>query len=386
MRHVLTRQQLYDMIWSRAVAKVAPEFGISDVALRKQCIKHAIPLPDTRYWGQLHAGRQPRRKPLPPLPANIADTIVIVPRAVGAAPGAVRSAIAQARAQTPVRNVPPAKSTLVANTIAAARAKKPDDWGALTGLGPACFNIRAHPAALDRVEDFPTRLVGAAAARGYRFAEGKGGLEVVVDGEAVTLTVIQTIRRTHHVTTPEEERALARWDARHGWRTAGRPTPPWWDCVPTGAMRIEVGGWSRFAGATHSFADTRVRKLEARIDDILVSFAAIAAGMKIEAAEAAERARLAAIARAERARLAHLAEREMQRVAWLEGKLAEQAGADALRRLVAQLTAGAEEGPAWIAMVGWAQARLAAAEARLAPAAIAAEVATLPAFAEPDTL
>jgi hypothetical protein len=43
MRHVLTRQQLYDMIWERAVSKMAPELGISDVALRKQCVKHAIP-------------------------------------------------------------------------------------------------------------------------------------------------------------------------------------------------------------------------------------------------------------------------------------------------------------------------------------------------------
>lgn len=35
MRHVLTRQQLNDMIWERAVSNVAPGLGISDVALRK---------------------------------------------------------------------------------------------------------------------------------------------------------------------------------------------------------------------------------------------------------------------------------------------------------------------------------------------------------------
>ncbi|WBY08151.1 hypothetical protein PIB19_00925 [Sphingomonas sp. 7/4-4] len=340
MRHVLTRQQLYEMIWSRAVSKVAPEFGISDVALRKQCIKHAIPLPDTRYWGQLHAGKEPKRKPLPPLPANISGTVVIVPRAGGAAPDAVRSAIEKARAQTPVQNIPPVKSALVAKTIAAARAKKPDDWGALTGLGPACFNVRAHPDTLERVETFLTLLVNGAKARGYRFAEGREGLAMVVDGEAIGFAVTQTIRRSRHETTPEERRALERWDARHGWHAPGRPTPPWWDGVPTGEMRIEIGGWSRFAGAVHRFADTRARKLEARIDDILVSFAAIAAGMKIEAAEAAERARLAAIARAERARLAHLAELEKQRVAWLEDKLAGQAGAEALRRLVTRLADG----------------------------------------------
>ena len=39
MRHVLTRQQLNDMIWERAVSNVAPGLGISDVALRKQCVK-----------------------------------------------------------------------------------------------------------------------------------------------------------------------------------------------------------------------------------------------------------------------------------------------------------------------------------------------------------
>jgi hypothetical protein len=382
MRHVLTRQQLHEMIWSRAVSKVAPELGISDVALRKQCVRHAIPLPDARYWGQLHAGKAPRRKPLPPLPANVSDQIVIVPRALAAAPDAVRSAVREARGQTPAAAAPRSRSALVAQTIAAARKQKPDDWGALTGLGSACFNIRAHPDTLARVETFLTLLVNGASARGYRFAEGREGIAMVVDGETIGLTVIQTIRRTQHVTTPEEEQALARWDARHSWRTAGRPTPPWWDCVPTGAMRVEIGGWSRFAGAVHRFADTRVRKLEARIDDILVSFAAIAAGMKVERAEAEERARLAEIARVERARLARLAELEQQRVAWLEGKLAEQADAEALRRLVARLAGGAGEGPAWQAMLAWTEARLAAAEARLAPAAIAVEVAGLPAFAE----
>ncbi len=71
MERNLSRQQFYDMIWERAVSKVAPEFGISDVALRKQCVKHAIPLPDATYWGRLHAGRPVKRKPLGPAPAGI---------------------------------------------------------------------------------------------------------------------------------------------------------------------------------------------------------------------------------------------------------------------------------------------------------------------------
>jgi hypothetical protein len=49
MRHALTRQQLYDMLWEWAVSKVVLKLGISEVALRKQCVKHAIPLPDATY-------------------------------------------------------------------------------------------------------------------------------------------------------------------------------------------------------------------------------------------------------------------------------------------------------------------------------------------------
>lgn len=77
MRHVLTRQQIYDMIWERAVWKVAPELGISDVALRKHCVKHAIPVPDATYWGRKHAGKPVERKPLGPAPAGYGDQIVI---------------------------------------------------------------------------------------------------------------------------------------------------------------------------------------------------------------------------------------------------------------------------------------------------------------------
>ncbi len=43
MRHVVTGQQLYEMVWERAISKVAPELGISDVGLRKKCAAHAIP-------------------------------------------------------------------------------------------------------------------------------------------------------------------------------------------------------------------------------------------------------------------------------------------------------------------------------------------------------
>ncbi|MDE8654628.1 hypothetical protein [Novosphingobium album (ex Liu et al. 2023)] len=52
-------------------------------------------------------------------------------------------------------------------------------------------------------------------------------------------------------------------------------------------MAIEIAGWSRYENAQRRFADTRARKIDSRIDEILVSFAAFAAGRKVEREERA---------------------------------------------------------------------------------------------------
>jgi hypothetical protein len=41
----LTRRTMYDLVWSKPMIKVAEEFGISDVALKKACDRHRVPTP-----------------------------------------------------------------------------------------------------------------------------------------------------------------------------------------------------------------------------------------------------------------------------------------------------------------------------------------------------
>ena len=386
MRHVLTRQQLYDMIWERAVSKVAPELGISDVALRKQCVKHAIPLPDATYWGRLHAGRPIKRKPLAVAPKGVSDRIVIDARAKPPAPEPVEAAIVAARQPVEAVAVPKKKlHPLVAKTLAAARKAEPDRNGAITGLGGEVFRIRAHPDTLDRVGAFLNALVYNALARGHRFEAGREGLEMVVDDEAIGFAVYQTIRRSLHVATEEETRRRERWDARHrndwdNWEK--RPSIPYYDFTPTGEMAIEIAGWSRYENAQRRFADTRARKIDSRIDEILVSFAAFAAGRKVEREEARERARLEEIARQRRAEQARLAKLEQQRVEFLDRKLAQAEERDRLRTFLTTLPADqvSEEVSAMQAFIGWARQRLEKMDARLKLATIAAEVSGMDAF------
>lgn len=61
----LTRQQLYERVWSVSAVQLAKELGVSDVAVAKTCKRHKIPKPPLGYWAKLAAGKAPPRPALP---------------------------------------------------------------------------------------------------------------------------------------------------------------------------------------------------------------------------------------------------------------------------------------------------------------------------------
>ena len=65
------RQKLYEQVWSQPIGKLAPEYGVSDVALAKTCRKLQIPLPGRGYWAKAAVGKRTKtRPPLPPAPVS----------------------------------------------------------------------------------------------------------------------------------------------------------------------------------------------------------------------------------------------------------------------------------------------------------------------------
>ncbi|AFM40278.1 hypothetical protein Desaci_1249 [Desulfosporosinus acidiphilus SJ4] len=59
------REKLYKEIWAEPMTKVAKRYGISDVALRKNCKKLNIPTPPNGYWAKVQAGQKTKIPPLP---------------------------------------------------------------------------------------------------------------------------------------------------------------------------------------------------------------------------------------------------------------------------------------------------------------------------------
>ncbi len=61
----LTRHSLYELVWSKPMTELAKQFGISDVGLRKICVKMNIPLPGAGHWTRVKFGQKVKQANLP---------------------------------------------------------------------------------------------------------------------------------------------------------------------------------------------------------------------------------------------------------------------------------------------------------------------------------
>ena len=62
---VLTRQELFDLVWANPLSALAKELGVSDVTLGKTCRKLDIPLPGVGYWRKVEVGQKPKKPRFP---------------------------------------------------------------------------------------------------------------------------------------------------------------------------------------------------------------------------------------------------------------------------------------------------------------------------------
>lgn len=68
----MSREDLYQKVWTTPATKLASEFGISDVALGKICRRMDIPKPAPGYWRKIETGHHPQ---IPPLTTPNQDTL-----------------------------------------------------------------------------------------------------------------------------------------------------------------------------------------------------------------------------------------------------------------------------------------------------------------------
>jgi hypothetical protein len=77
----ITREELYERIWTTPIVKLAKELGFSYVEIVKICTAWDVPRPTVGYWYRLQHGEVSEREPLPLPPPGATTEIALGNRA-----------------------------------------------------------------------------------------------------------------------------------------------------------------------------------------------------------------------------------------------------------------------------------------------------------------
>lgn len=86
----ITREELYEAVWTQPTMRLAAAYRLSDVGLAKLCRRYDIPRPPRGYWAKLKAGQTPERTPLPTRDGPTKIVFHPAPQKPAHAPGAGR--------------------------------------------------------------------------------------------------------------------------------------------------------------------------------------------------------------------------------------------------------------------------------------------------------
>lgn len=284
MTFEVTREELFREVWARPVTQVAADYGVSNVALKKICKRHCIPVPGRGHWQRKAAGK--KVGPAPRLGAGeVGQSITIRGSRLPDLPPAVRAAQlgARERERRPENRVEvaaaPAKlHPAVAATWIALDQVEPNDIGLVAVSGPGVFHVDVAQEQVPRAMVFLNTLVMAAEQRGYVLGQGEDALAFVIDGQAVDLKLRELVKRTPHVLTEEEKLAVRKWEnllrmfasVKSVTTEVSRPEIPELDFAPAGRLQVVLAeGCPGGRGLRRSFCDGETQRLEKQGNAIL---------------------------------------------------------------------------------------------------------------------
>ena len=235
----LTREQLYESVWTKPTTHLAREFGISDVALAKICRKLDVPKPGPGYWRAVEFGRRPAKPPLPELRKGVPAYVDIRATATWLSNRALDPAALE-RIRTiadPADRVSVARTLrnphpLVESTRLALSRGSVGYYGRLHALeGAQCLNVRVSKNSLQRALLIMDALLKSLEARGYSTEieignEGSRTTRVVVEGVRVDIFLWERADRSD--SRPDADRADT-------WRTWQK-----WEYSPSGNLTFVV--------------------------------------------------------------------------------------------------------------------------------------------------
>ena len=417
MSNVFTRQELYDLVWSTPISKLAEKFNLSDRGMAKTCERHQIPVPGRGYWAKVEAGQPVKKTPLWKIDNPSLDRVQVgflklasnsyASLAIAAANEAVQAARARGEAATSKVHTSPIKQkapkdpqtkepfTLapvrryhgsIENLVAAIKAASPDEHGAV--LVPP---IHLHKDSRARFVVFLHHLAVALERRGIALTFKGDSLRASIHPESVGIEIGEERRREKHVRTPAEIKKDEDFDRRREIaRRRGQwlsPENHWrqFDYHYSGKISFSIQNWAD--GARKQWKDGRSQTLESMLDNIadgvLFHLSYEKARRERREEEARRRAHLAHRRQLQKQR----GEREEARKVFLDNLAEFQRESAQLRAVIAGAAIFQSDAePEYVRMIRWAEGRLAYLESQNTLDVLTAKLREKNLFPDPDEL
>ncbi|MNK94031.1 hypothetical protein D3C87_1142210 [compost metagenome] len=412
MKRTFTRQELYDLVWSTPISKLAEQLEISDRGLAKTCARYHIAVPGRGYWAKIEAGQSATKTPLWKVDNPSLHTVHVggakqqINPYVAFAIEAAQKAVEKAKTRPAAASNPSVKSRedvagaasvaafepvrrphiSISGLALALKAAQPDRDGEVAVMG-----IRVHRDSRSRVIAFLHHLAIALERRGISLAQGERGLKASISPDDISFEISEGRQRVKHEPSPTElkkeqdyERKRAMASKRGQWLFPEKFWPEF-DYDYSGKLTFEINNWAD--GARKKWSDGKYQFFETMVDSIADG---ILYHLAFDKARREEREK-------EERRRRHLAhrrelhkkrkEREAKRIKFLADLADYQQEAARLKSVIE--SASKVEGDTlaeYQRMIEWSKARLAYLDAQNEPETLAANLRSENLFPHEDEL
>lgn len=258
--HHVTREDLFAAVWERPLTKVAADYGISDVALKKICRKMQIPTPGVGYWRRLECGYPASAPKLPPLSDDGVDSVVIHPplksRSAEVMEGVPSDAeIAAALAKVASVDLHP----LLAPVNHSLQTARTDERGLLVPRSDKAKFVGVTQGSLERAIRTLDQVLKGLEALGLTVqinAEMDPPLRLRVADDELGLSIEEKLVTTTRPATEAEKKRYGSWRTEH------------YDYAPTGRLTLRIHG-AFLPGTRAAFSDRGAQQLADQIPKTL---------------------------------------------------------------------------------------------------------------------
>ena len=328
----VSRQALYDQVWATPMARLAKEYGISDVALAKICKKLKVPYPGRGYWRRKETGKAVKQPPLPPNsdPAKQAVTIypTLRPDALEPVSEETTQRITAEQAPEQKIEVPDRLGKthrLLSGQLTEWRSASVDEYGAIRSGSLRQLNIRVSPQHLSRAVRIMNALFFALEVRSHQVGIQDGykkTLGVRIDRHPIEFGLeekFQRIERSRDKTNPQDS-----------WRYHR------YEYISTGTLMLKITEWGA-DGLQKIWSDGKTTKLENCLNDFVIGLLEVAEAVKVRRLKQEQEEQLRREAERRRQEEAIKRQEELARLEALEQEAANWAKAQQLRSYLSAL-------------------------------------------------